>query len=160
MAKAKENVSGIETVEIPTINHGNNALPTYAHEFDAGCDLRANLPDGEEITIGPGESAIVPIGISTAIPAGYFVMLSPRSGLAAKNQVTLGNCIGVIDSGFRNQYGAILINHGRKAFVVKNGDRVCQAILIKFCQMSFTEVEALPELDSRGMGGFGSTGTE
>ena len=148
----------VEKVKVNVISSSTNPLPEYKHSYDAGCDVMANLPIDDEVIIAPGECVKVPVGISTAIPIGYFVMLVPRSGLAAKYSISICNAPGTIDSGYINEYAALVINHGNKAFVIKNGDRIAQLILLKYAQIEWNEVDKLEQVDDRGLGGFGSSG--
>ena len=157
-----ENKFGVETWPVPVLRFSKNELPTYAHDYDAGCDCRANLP-GPEITsivLHPGEIKVVPLGFAAAIPPGHFGMITPRSGLAAKFGIGIVNAPGIIDSGFRDQWGAILVNHSRKPFAVNNGDRICQLVLMKYVQADFKEVDKLHNIDERGQDGLGSTGVK
>ncbi len=129
-------------------------LPEYAHEGDAGCDLRSPV----DLIIGPGERALIPTGIAIAIPEGYAGFVQPRSGLAAKHGVTVLNTPGLIDSHYRGEVKVILINlDPRKPFRVKRGDKICQLVFKRVETAIFEEVESLPETE-RGEGGFGSTG--
>lgn len=130
-------------------------LPQYARPGDAGCDGVANLT--KPVLIPPGCRALIPLGIKVAIPEGYELQLRPRSGLALKFGVTLVNTPGTIDSGYRGEVGAILINHGLTDYLVSPGDRVCQLVLNQFCTIQWEPVAALSE-SLRGDGGFGHSG--
>lgn len=130
-------------------------LPRYAKPGDAGCDGHANIE--QSITIPPGESRLIPLGVAVAIPEGYEIQVRPRSGLALKHGITVLNTPGTVDSGYRNEVAAILINHSREPFTVGPTDRVCQLVLNKVEQIAWIPVVELPE-SSRGLGGFGSTG--
>ncbi|WP_010139510.1 dUTP diphosphatase [Oceanicola sp. S124] len=132
-------------------------LPRYETEGAAGADLRANLPDRGEITLEPGDRALVPTGLRLAIPAGYEVQLRPRSGLALKHGITLPNSPGTIDSDYRGPLGVILLNAGAETFVISHGERIAQMLVAPVIQARFDLVEALDET-ARGTGGFGSTG--
>ena len=150
----------MEEKEVYVVNTSRkNPLPKYQTALSAGCDLYAHLDEEAEITIGPGESARIGTGISTVIPDGFAIWITPRSGLAFKNQITVLNSPGTIDGDYRDELGVILINHGRKAFVVKDGDRIAQAILIAVSHIKWIEVDKLSDVSNinRG-GGFGSTG--
>jgi len=135
----------------------NLELPKYAKPGDAGMDLRANIK--ESVILGPGDSAIIPTGIAFALPDGFQCEIRPRSGTAAKNQVTVLNSPGTIDSGYRNEVGVILINHGKKAFRVEPGDRIAQAVFMPFVQAEFTIVDKLDD-SVRGLSGFGDSGVK
>jgi dUTP pyrophosphatase len=109
------------------------------------------------IKILPGQTNLVPTGISIAIPEGYEMQIRPRSGLAAKNQITVLNTPGTIDSDYRGELKIILINHGKKEFIINNNDRVAQMVLTPVSKIELKEVEMLTNTN-RGKGGFGSTG--
>lgn len=129
-------------------------VPKYAHEGDAGCDLRSRIDQ----TIPPGERALIPTGVSISIPAGYAGFVQPRSGLALKHGISLVNTPGLIDSKYRGEIGVILINTDKTdPFEVKKGDKIAQLVIQKVEQVKFTLVEELDET-IRGAGGFGSTG--
>ena len=131
-------------------------MPEYATEGSAGADLRAYLPDGP-VTLMPGERRLVPTGLFFEIPEGYEVQVRPRSGLAAKNGVTVLNSPGTIDSDYRGEIKVILINLGNADFTINSGDRIAQMIVAPVTQASFTITESLSDTE-RGSGGFGSTG--
>lgn len=135
-----------------------NPLPEYKTIGAAGMDLYASVPEGvEQINIAPGEMTIIDAGIKVSIPLGYEIQLRARSGNAAKFSVTLANSIGTIDHGYLDSIGVMLINHGKKTFVVKQGDRIAQAVLAPVPVMEWVEVDAFGEdVYNRG-GGFGST---
>ena len=129
-------------------------LPAYAHPGDAGADLRTTV----DVTLAPGERALVPTGISIAFPEGYVALVHPRSGLAARHGLSLVNTPGTIDAGYRGEIKVLLINHDLTEPVeLKRGDRVAQLIFQRVEQAVLTEVDALPE-SVRGIGGYGSTG--
>ncbi len=120
-------------------------------------DLRAAVPEGEPMTLAPGARALVPTGFAIALPEGYEAQVRPRSGLALKHGVTCLNAPGTIDSDYRGEVGAILINHGQEPFVIQRGERIAQMIVSPVVQSSWIEVDTLDET-ARGAGGFGSTG--
>jgi dUTP pyrophosphatase len=129
-------------------------MPTYAKPGDAGADLTARV----DVTLQPGERALVPTGISIALPNGYVALVHPRSGLAIKHGVTMVNAPGTVDAGFRGELQVILINHDPKeAISFKKGDRIAQLVIQQVERAYFIEVQSLPGSD-RGAGGFGSTG--
>jgi len=141
-------------VQIQRIDKGL-PLPDYARAGDAGMDVYSTI----DCTIAPGQRAIVPIGIAIALPEGFVCFAHPRSGLAAKNGISIVNSPGTIDSGYRGEIKIILINtDAKETFEVKRGDRIAQLVFQKFESARFFEVEALPE-SQRGGGGFGSTGS-
>lgn len=128
--------------------------PKYAHEGDAGLDLRIT----EDVWLHPGERRTVSTGIRVAIPEGYVGLCFPRSGLASKLGISLANAVGVIDSGFRGVIGAPLINHDKKPHLLQKGERVCQLVIVPFASCELKIVDELDDTE-RGEGGFGSTGT-
>lgn len=129
-------------------------LPKYAKGGDAGADIVSRI----DITLAPGERALVPTGIAIALPDGYVALVHPRSGLAIKHGVTMVNSPGTVDAGFRGELQIILINHDRSESVsFKRGDRIAQLVIQKVERAEFVEVESLPG-SGRGDGGFGSTG--
>ena len=132
-------------------------LPSYETAGAAGADLRANLPNGQAVTLEPGARALVPTGLRMAIPAGYEVQIRPRSGLALKYGVTLLNTPGTIDSDYRGPLGVIMVNLGEAPFEVSHGMRIAQMIVAPVVQAGFEVVMSLDET-VRGAGGFGSTG--
>lgn len=132
-------------------------LPTYATEQSAGMDLSAAL--GEALELGPGDRALIPTGLSIALPAGYEAQIRPRSGLALKNGITVLNSPGTIDADYRGEIKVLLINHGKEAFTVERGMRIAQMVVERYETVGWEVVKDLEESD-RGEGGFGSTGTE
>jgi dUTP diphosphatase len=131
-------------------------LPSYAHPGDAGADLMTTV----DLTLGPGERALVPTGISIALPEGYVALVHPRSGLAARHGLSIVNTPGTIDAGYRGEIKVLLVNHDRTEPVeLRRGDRVAQLVVQRFERAAFTEVDALPE-SVRGAGGYGSTGVD
>ena len=135
------------------------ALPRYETSGAAGMDLMAALAEGETMLLQPGERALVPTGLAIALPDGFEAQVRPRSGLAAKNGVTVLNAPGTIDCDYRGEVKVILINLGQEAFAIERGTRIAQMVVAPVTQAGFTEVTALDET-ARGAGGFGSTGTK
>ncbi len=133
----------------------NVNLPSYKTEGSSGMDLMANIE--KSITIPPKKSAIIPTGLSIAIPNDCEVQIRPRSGLAAKSNISVLNTPGTIDSDYRGELKIILFNHSDKDFIVNNNDRIAQMILMPILKMELEEIENLPKT-IRGSGGFGSTG--
>lgn len=129
--------------------------PTYAHEGDAGLDLRIV----EDVTLQPNERKVVGTGLYMEIPLGCVGILATRSGLATKRGITLANAIGVIDSGYRGEVGAALWNTSDKVQELKAGERVCQLIVMPFVPCKVMQEKHLTATD-RGADGFGSTGTK
>ena len=132
-------------------------LPTYATEQSAGMDLSAAL--SEAIELGPGDRALIPTGLSIALPAGYEAQIRPRSGLAVKNGITVLNSPGTIDADYRGEIKVILINHGKEPFTIERGMRIAQMVVERYETVGWELVDSLEE-STRGEGGFGSTGTE
>ena len=130
-------------------------IPTYKTSGASGMDLMAFLE--KPIKLAPKSSCLVPTGISVAFSSEYEIQIRPRSGLAAKNNISVLNTPGTIDSDYRGEIKIILFNHGNDEFIINNKDRVAQMILIPVQKMEFEEVENLPST-LRGKGGFGSTG--
>jgi dUTP pyrophosphatase len=131
-------------------------LPRYAKPGDAGADILSRI----DITLAPGERALVPTGIAIALPDGYVALVHPRSGLAIKHGVTMVNSPGTVDAAYRGELQIILINHDPKDHVTfKRGDRIAQLVIQKVEHAKFIEVSQLPGSD-RGSGGFGSTGVK
>lgn len=133
----------------------DSRLPEYASDEAAGADLRAALT--QPLIIPPSTSVLVPTGLRFEIPPGYEIQIRPRSGLALKNQVTVLNSPGTIDSDYRGEVKVILINHGSELFVVEPDMRIAQAVIAPVIRARFVKVTALAE-SGRGVGGFGHTG--
>lgn len=133
-------------------------VPGYQTSGAAGADIRANFGEGSgSVTLAPGARALIPTGLSLAIPAGYELQLRPRSGLALKHGISIPNAPATIDSDYRGPLGVILINLGEQPFEVSHGDRIAQCVFAPVVQPRFKVVEAL-DATERGAGGFGSTG--
>ena len=136
-------------------------LPTYATTGAAGLDVCACLAPNDRadgLTLPPGARALVPTGLAVAVPAGFEMQVRPRSGLALRHGITLGNAPGTIDEDYRGEVGVILVNHGTEPFVVAHGMRVAQLVLAPVTRLVWDDVETL-DTSARGTGGFGSTGT-
>lgn len=142
-------------MKIQVVNKSANALPQYETPQSAGMDIRANL-DGP-IHLAPMERALIPTGMYMALPAGYEAQVRSRSGLAAKQGVTVLNAPGTIDADYRGEVKVILINLSAETVTIENGDRVAQLVIAPVTQAGWVEVNELDETD-RGTGGFGSTG--
>jgi dUTP pyrophosphatase len=128
--------------------------PSYAHPGDAGADLFTTV----DVTLAPGERAMVPTGIAIALPEGYVALVHPRSGLAARHGVSIVNSPGTVDAGYRGEIKVLLVNLDPAASVtLSRGDRIAQLVVQRFETASFVEVDALPDSE-RGAGGYGSTG--
>lgn len=149
--KEKESLS----LPIPLIASNRDLMPSYASSLAAGADVRACL--AQALVLTAGCSALVPTGLRMAIPEGYEIQVRPRSGLALKEQVTVLNTPGTIDADYRGEIGIILINHGKKDFIVEPGMRIAQLVLARVHKAEFIFVEELMATP-RGEGGFGHTG--
>jgi len=134
--------------------HKNIILPEYKTDGSSGMDLMANVE--ETVKILPGEKKIISTGIMVAIPEQYEIQIRPRSGLAAKNGISVLNTPGTIDSDYRGEIKVILINLGKDIFQINKNDRIAQMIICPIIRVELKEVESLPET-VRGEGGFGST---
>jgi dUTP pyrophosphatase len=144
------------TVLVELMDHARElGLPEYQTEGSAAMDLRAAVD--EEMTINPGQTVLVPTGLKIALPRGYELQIRPRSGLALKNNLTILNSPGTIDSDYRGEVKIILSNFGDTPFVVERGMRVCQALLAEVARIEWQTVSQVPETE-RGEGGFGHTG--
>ena len=130
-------------------------LPAYKSEGASGVDLMALIQ--EPITLKPNSSCLVPTGLAVAFSKDFEIQIRPRSGLAAKNGISVLNTPGTIDSDYRGEIKVILFNHGKSDFLINNKDRIAQMILTPVIKMEFEETDDLPE-SLRGEGGFGSTG--
>jgi dUTP pyrophosphatase len=133
----------------------NISLPKYETDGSSGMDLAANIED--KIEIAPGKSAIIPTGLSVLIPKNFEIQIRPRSGLAAKNQISVLNTPGTIDADYRGELKVILINLSDKAFIIEKGLRIAQMVLCPVIKATLKEVDTLKDT-KRGSGGFGSTG--
>ena len=144
-----------QIIDIETLAENETCIPSYASTGAAGADLKACIQ--EPITIAPGTSCLISTGLKLAIPHGYEVQVRPRSGLALKNQITVLNTPGTIDSDYRGDIGVILINHGKQDFVVTPGMRIAQLVVAPVYLANFVTAEEL-STTVRGSGGFGHTG--
>ncbi|MBR1721238.1 MAG: dUTP diphosphatase [Treponema sp.] len=142
-------------VNVKCVASQGAVIPQYKTEGAAGADICALLE--ESIIIKKGSFAMIPTGLFFEIPQGYEIQVRPRSGLAAKNGVTVLNTPGTIDSDYRGEVKVILINLGSEDFEVRNGDRIAQIVIAPVTRASFEQAQSLGET-SRGSGGFGSTG--
>lgn len=142
-------------MKVEIINKSKHELPNYETSASAGMDLRANI--SEPITLKPLERAIVKTGLFIALPVGTEAQVRPRSGLAAKNGITVLNSPGTVDADYRGEIGVILVNLSNTNFVINDGERIAQLVIAKHERANWAEVETLSETE-RGAGGFGSTG--
>ena len=133
------------------------SLPKYETSGSSGMDLAAYIDSN--ININPGQTAIIPTGLALSIPKGFEVQIRPRSGLAAKQKISVLNTPGTIDADYRGEIKVILINLGQETFTVEKGLRIAQMVVCPIVQAQLKEVDDLKETE-RGQGGFGSTGTK
>jgi dUTP pyrophosphatase len=130
-------------------------IPEYKSQGASGMDLLAFI--GKSIIVAPKSSKLISTGLSVAFSQDYEIQIRPRSGLAAKNNISILNTPGTIDSDYRGEIKIIIYNHGKDDFIINNGDRIAQMILVPILKMELEETDNLPET-IRGKGGFGSTG--
>ncbi len=146
------------TVDVKQLPHGEGLpLPAYQSAHAAGLDLLAAVPADAPTILASGKHAMIPTGLTMALPSGHEAQVRPRSGLAARHGVTVLNSPGTIDADYRGEISVLLINHGAEAFTIKRGERIAQMVIAPVVQAQFRVVEALPDSE-RGSGGFGSTG--
>ena len=146
-------------IKVAFTNKSTNPDPAYATAGSSGFDLRANL--SEPMTISIGKRGIVPTGLFFELPENFEIQVRPRSGLAAKNGVTVLNSPGTIDADYRGEIMVILINHGDQDFVINHGDRIAQGIIATVSAKNIINLARVAEISNnteRGTGGFGSTG--
>jgi dUTP pyrophosphatase len=151
-------MSAMVKVHIRQLPHGNGLmLPAYQSADAAGLDLVAAVPEETPMLLLPGQRALVPTGLSIALPAGYEAQVRPRSGLAFKHGVTVLNAPGTIDADYRGEISVLLINHGDAPFPIRRGERIAQMVIASVARAELVASESLSTTD-RGHGGFGSTG--
>jgi dUTP pyrophosphatase len=145
-------------VEVRRLPHGEDLpLPAYQSTGAAGLDLLAAVPEQTPLILSPGKSAIVPTGLTIALPSGYEAQIRPRSGLAARHGVTVLNAPGTVDADYRGEVSVLLINHGDAPFAIRRGERIAQMVIAPVAQAQLVAVDQLSTTD-RGSGGYGSTG--
>ncbi|HTL82172.1 MAG TPA: dUTP diphosphatase [Bacteroidia bacterium] len=142
---------------IPVINRSKHPLPEYSTPHSAGLDLRANLES--PVVLAPLERALIPTGLFIELPVGFEAQVRPRSGLAAKNGISVLNSPGTIDADYRGEIKVILVNLSNEKFTVNDGERVAQLVVAKHEQIEWKPTDALASTE-RGAGGFGHTGTK
>ena len=151
-------MSATVKIEILQLPHGEGlALPAYQSAHAAGLDLLAAVAEGEVLILAPGQRALVPTGLSIALPPGYEAQVRPRSGLASKHGVTVLNAPGTIDADYRGEIGVLLINHGDAPFSIRRGERIGQMVIASVVRAELVATTSL-SVTERGGGGFGSTG--
>jgi dUTP pyrophosphatase len=147
-------------LQVTRLPHGAGLpLPAYQSEAAAGLDLMAAVAADAPVTIGPGRRALIPTGLTIALPGGTEGQVRPRSGLAARHGVTVLNSPGTIDADYRGEIQVILVNLGQESFTITRGMRIAQLIIAPTVQVTICETATLDET-TRGVGGFGSTGHE
>ena len=145
----------VEVVQLP---HGADLpLPAYQTEHAAGLDLLAAVPEDTPLVLLPGKHAMVPTGLTIALPEGYEAQVRPRSGLAAKHAVTVLNAPGTVDADYRGEINVLLINHGAEPFAIRRGERIAQMVIASVARAELVAADQLSSTE-RGGGGFGSTG--
>jgi dUTP pyrophosphatase len=151
-------VSVIVHIEIRQLPHGEGlALPAYQSAHAAGLDLVAAVPENSPLVLAPGKHALVPTGLSIALPPGYEAQIRPRSGLASRHGVTVLNAPGTVDADYRGEIGVLLINHGGEPFAIRRGERIAQLVVSALARAELVPAISLSTTE-RGSGGFGSTG--
>ena len=151
-------MSALVKVEIQQLPHGNGlALPAYQSAHAAGLDLLAAVPEDTPVMLAPGKHALIPTGLTIALPQGYEAQVRPRSGLAAKHGITVLNSPGTVDADYRGEVCVLLINHGDQPFPIRRGERIAQMVIAQVARVELVPVSSLSATD-RGSGGFGSTG--
>ena len=151
-------MSALVKVEVQQLPHGQGlALPAYQSAHAAGLDLLAAVPDDASVMLAPGKHALIPTGLTIALPQGYEAQVRPRSGLAAKHGVTVLNSPGTVDADYRGEVCVLLINHGDQPFPIRRGERIAQMVIAQVARVELVPVTSLSATD-RGSGGFGSTG--
>ena len=145
-------------IDIRRLPHGEGlALPAYQSAHAAGFDLLAAVPEDAPMILAPGKHALIPTGLTIALPPGYEAQVRPRSGLAAKHGVTVLNAPGTVDADYRGEIGVLLINHGEAPFPIRRGERIAQMVIAPVARAELVPAVSLSATD-RGSGGFGSTG--
>jgi dUTP pyrophosphatase len=151
-------LSATVKLDIRQLPHGEGlALPAYQSAHAAGLDLLAAVSEASPLILAPGQHALVPTGLTIALPSGYEAQVRPRSGLAARHGVTVLNAPGTVDADYRGEIGVLLINHGDAPFAIRRGERIAQLVIASVVRAELIPATALSATD-RGSGGFGSTG--
>jgi dUTP pyrophosphatase len=151
-------VSAVVKVEIQQLPHGQGlTLPAYQSAHAAGLDLLAAVPEDAPVLLAPGKHAMIPTGLTIALPQGFEAQVRPRSGLAARHGVTVLNSPGTVDADYRGEVCVLLINHGDQPFPIRRGERIAQMVIAPVTQVELVPAASLSTTE-RGSGGFGSTG--
>ena len=145
-------------IDVQILPHGEGLpLPAYQTAHAAGMDLLAAVAADAPLVLGPGSHAMVPTGLSLALPDGYEAQVRPRSGLAARHGVTVLNAPGTVDADYRGEICVLLINHGKEPFTIRRGERIAQMVIATVARAGLSITTTL-SATARGSGGFGSTG--
>ena len=151
-------MSATIAIEFRQLPHGEGlALPAYQSAHAAGLDLLAAVSEHAPLVLSPGRYALVPTGLTIALPPGFEAQVRPRSGLAAKHGVTVLNAPGTVDADYRGEIGVLLINHGAEPFTIRRGERIAQMVIAPVARAELVPAVSLSPT-KRGSGGFGSTG--
>lgn len=151
-------MSGMVRIDVRQLPHGKGlSLPAYQTAHAAGLDLLAAVPEDSPLVLEAGKHAMVPTGLTIALPEGYEAQVRPRSGLAAKHGVTVLNAPGTVDADYRGEISVLLINHGAVPFTIRRGERIAQMVIAAVVKAELVLVDSLADTQ-RGSGGFGSTG--
>ena len=151
-------MSGAVKIEVRQLPNGEGlALPAYQSALASGLDLLAAIPEDAPVVLAPGKYALVPTGLSIALPPGYEAQVRPRSGLAARHGITVLNAPGTVDADYRGEIAVPLINHSDVPFTIRRGERIAQMVIAAVVQAELIPVTTL-SATARGDGGFGSTG--
>ena len=142
-------------MQVKIVNKSRYDAPSYATEYSAGMDLKANIE--APVILGSLDRAMIPTGLFIELPEGYEAQIRPRSGLAAKHGITVTNAPGTIDADYRGEICVLLVNLGREPFIINPGERIAQMVVARHEQAELVQVEELSETE-RGAGGFGHTG--
>jgi dUTP pyrophosphatase len=151
-------VSANVKVDIRQLPHGEGlALPAYQSAHAAGLDLLAAVPEEAPLILAPRQRALVPTGLSIALPPGHEAQIRPRSGLALKHGITVLNAPGTVDADYRGEVSVLMINHGDAPFAIRRGERIAQMVIAPVAQVELVPAVSL-SVTERGSGGYGSTG--
>ena len=144
-------------MHVKIVNKSRYDAPSYATEYSAGMDLKANID--APVILGSLDRAMIPTGLFIELPEGYEAQIRPRSGLAAKHGITVTNAPGTIDADYRGEICVLLVNLGHEPFIINPGERIAQMVVARHERVEWVKVDDLAE-SGRGAGGFGSTGTK
>jgi dUTP pyrophosphatase len=151
-------LTAIIKIDVRQLPHGEGlGLPAYQSGLAAGLDLLAAVPQDAPVVLAPGKYALIPTGLTIALPPGFEAQVRPRSGLAARHGVTVLNTPGTVDADYRGEICVLLVNHGDEPFAVRRGERIAQMVIASVVRAELLPTALLSSTD-RGSGGFGSTG--